>query len=403
MIGGSGIVDIAAAAFKADPWPVLARLRSEAAVSRVRAGTRPAWLITRYAEAVAALKDPALVKDKSAISGRTPMPRWMPAFAQALGRNMLDLDDPDHRRLRALVQPAFTPRLIERLRERVRTLSGELLDRMPERGTIDVIDEYAAPIPTTIIAEMLGIPPADRFRFRRWTEHIVVADTSDWAMLRAMPSILAFVRYLRRLIEDKRRNPADDVISALLAAEAEGDRLSADEVMAMAFLLIVAGHETTVNLIGNGILALIEHPDALLRIREDPAFVVPALEEILRFSGPLMISTERYARENLDLGGAKVRKGDLVYVSLAGANRDPAAFARPDRFDIGRAPNRHIAFGDGLHFCLGSALARMEGRVAIDAFVSRFGRLGLAEDRSRLAWKGGATLRGLHALKVSAR
>lgn len=394
-------LDIADAGFKADPWQSLARLRAYSPVAEVKAGKRRAWLITRYADATAALKHPALVKDKQNAFGRPAMPKWMPRSARALSRNMLDLDEPDHRRLRALVQPAFNPRLVERLRERVAALSDELLDQMKRGDTIDLIADYAAPIPTTVIAELLGVPPEDHFRFRQWTEKIVVADTSDWAMLRALPSIIGFIRYLRRLIAEKRRRPGEDVISSLLAAEAEADRLSADEVLAMAFLLLVAGHETTVNLIGNGILALIENPAELDSLRSDPSLAPSAVEEILRYSGPLMISTERYASDEISLGGATIPRGALVFVSLASANRDETAFPEADTFDIRRQPNRHLAFGDGQHFCLGSALARMEGQIAIAALATRFSHIRLAVDRRALNWKRGATLRGLEALPLS--
>ena len=394
-------IDIASPKFKSEPWAALARLRSEAAVSKVRVGRRTAWLVTRYGGGSAALKHPDLAKDKLRALGAQGLPRWMPAFVHALGRNMLDLDDPDHRRLRALVQPAFSPRLVDALRRRVEILSAELLDGIAERGRTDLIADYAEPIPTTIIAELLGIPVEDRIRFRRWTERIVVADTSNWAILRALPSIIAMIRYLRRLIERKRANPGDDIISSLLAAEAEGDRLNRDEVLAMAFLLLVAGHETTVNLIGNGILALLEHPQELQRLRDHPALIGSAVEEILRYSGPLMIATERYARADVEIGGSLVPRGSLVYVGLASANRDAAAFPDPDRFDIGRQPNRHLAFGDGLHFCLGSALARMEGQIAIQAFVGRFARVGPDADLGSLKWKGGATLRGVESLPLN--
>ena len=392
--------DIASPDFKADPWPTLARLRSEGPVAKIRLGRREAWLVTRYRDAIDALKHPALTKDKLLALGTMGLPRWMPASVRALSRNMLDLDDPDHRRLRALVQPAFNPRLVERLRARVESLSAELLDAIGKRGATDLIADYAAPIPTTIIAELLGIPTADRHRFRRWTERIVVADTSNRAMLAALPSIFAFVRYLRRLIEKKQAEPGDDVISALIAAEAEGEALSRDEVMSMAFLLLIAGHETTVNLIGNSVLALIENPIELERLRADPSLAASAVEEVLRYSGPLVIATERYALEDVAIGGRTIPRGALVYVGVASANRDPAAFPDADRFDIARHPNRHLAFGDGLHFCLGSALARMEGQVALGAFVKRFAGIRLAVDPRSLRWKGGATLRGLRALPL---
>jgi cytochrome P450 len=391
-------IDIAAPAFKADPWLTLARLRGERPVAEVRFGRRRAWLVTRYADASTALKHPGLVKDRLRALGVGGLPRWLPGSILAVSRNMLDVDDPDHRRLRALVQPAFNPRLVESLRGRVAALSEERLDAIAKQGSTDLIADYAAPIPTTVIAELLGIPVADRHRFRLWTERIVVADTSAWAMLRALPSIIAFIRYLRRLIDRKRGNPAEDVISVLLAAEADGDPLTADEVLAMAFLLLIAGHETTVNLIGNGVLALIEHPRELERLRADPSTIGTAVEEILRFSGPLMIATERYASEDIAIGGVAIPRGSLVYVGLASANRDPQTFADADRFDIGRQPNRHLAFGDGLHFCLGSALARMEGQVAIEAFVRKFAHI--ERKPGTLKWKGGSTLRGMESLPL---
>ena len=399
-------IDIAAPAFKADPYAALRRLREERPVAQVRVGRRRSvWLVTRYEDAVAALKHPLLIKDKFAMLAATGMPlgAWMPGFARPLARNMLDIDDPDHRRLRAIVQPAFNPRLIERMRARVAELTGELLDGLAARGSFDLVADYAMPLPTTIIAEMLGVPVRDRAKFHRWTRTIVLADSSNLAMLTALPSVWSFVRYLRRLIEEKRREPADDLISALVLAKAEGERLDADEVLAMAFLLLVAGHETTVNLIGNGMLALIEHPEALARLREDPEAVKPAVEEMLRYCGPLMTATERYASEELELGDTTIPQGSLVYVSVASANRDQAAFPQADQFLIGREPNRHLAFGHGMHFCLGSSLARLEGQIALGAFASRFPNVRLAVDRSRLRWKGGVTLRGLLSLPLAIR
>ena len=398
-------IDIAAPAFKADSYATLRRLREERPVAEVRVGRRRrVWLVSRYEDAVTALKHPLLIKDRFAMLAATGMPlgSWMPAFARPLARNMLDIDDPDHRRLRAIVQPAFNPRLIERMRARVTELTGQLLDGLAARGSFDLVADYAMPIPTTIIAEMLGVPVRDRAKFHRWSRTIVHADASNLAMLTALPSIWSFVRYLRRLIEEKRREPADDLISALIAAEAEGDRLSADEVLAMAFLLLVAGHETTVNLIGNGVLTLIEHSEALERLGREPEAVKPAVEEMLRFCGPLMTATERYASEDLELGGAAIPRGSLVYVSVASANRDEAAFPEADWFLIEREPNRHLAFGDGKHFCLGSALARMEGQIALGAFAERFPNARLTADRSRLRWKGGVTLRGLTSLPLAA-
>jgi cytochrome P450 len=247
-------VDITEASFKRDPHPLYAALRAEAGMVEVSAGRgRKVWLATRYESSVRLLKDERFVKDRSKVpGGRLP---WMPGFARPLARNMLDLDDPDHRRLRALVHQAFTPRLVEGMRGRIETLTRERLERAASRRRLDLIADFAVPIPTTIIAEMLGVPAPDRARFHRWTGAIVAADASPLAMARAVPAMWSFLRYLRRLIALKRTAPAEDLMSALIAAAEDDDRLNEDELVAMAFLLLVAGHETTVNLIGNGLRA----------------------------------------------------------------------------------------------------------------------------------------------------
>lgn len=391
-------IDIATKAFKRDPFPVYARLRSEAPVARIMAGGREAWLVTRYGEAAALLKDTRFVKDRGKVPGaRLP---WMPGFARPLARNMLDLDDPDHRRLRALVHQAFTPRLVELMRPRIESLTHAMLDRAAPRRRIDLIADFAIPIPTTIIAEMLGVPERDRERFHRWTGWIVRADVSTVAAVRALPAMFGFMRYLRGLIAAKRTAPGEDLLSALVATRAEdGDRLSEDELVAMAFLLLVAGHETTVNLIGNGLLALMRHPDQLAALAADPALRKPAVEELLRYDGPLVVSTERYAVEDTALGGATIPACATVYAGLAAANRDERAFENPDSLDIRRTPNRHLAFGDGMHFCAGAALARLEAQIAIGELVSRFPALALA-GHAPFEWKGGIVLRGLKRLPV---
>jgi len=391
--------DIASPAFKRDPFPVLARMRAECPVARLPAGGEMApWLVTRHADVVAFLKDERFAKDWENVPGaRLP---WTPAFARPLTRNMLDRDEPDHRRLRGLIQKAFTAEVVEGIRPRIQALSSELLDQAGRGGKVDLVRAYALPIPTIIISEMLGVPAGDRARFQRWTGIIVAADASQWAIVRAVPAIWRFIRYLRRLIAGKRRRPADDLLSALILASDGDDRLSEDELLAMAFLLIVAGHETTVNLISGGILTLLQHPGEAERLLAEPGLIEPAVEELLRYSGPLMTATVRFARHDLDLAGTRIPGGGLVYASLASANRDEAAWEHPDRLDLKRTPNRHVAFGDGSHFCAGAALARAEARIAILEFLRRFPG---ARVSGPLEWKPGIVLRGLKALPLDLR
>ncbi len=366
-------------------------------------GGRSVWLITRYEDAAAALKDPRLVKnpDNALMPGERSKQPWVPKFFRPLTRNMLDLDPPDHTRLRALVQKTFTPRMVEALRPRIEALTSQLLSDAGRRGRFDLIRDYAFPIPATVIAEMLGVPAEDRRRFRRWSSAIVASEPSGLRMLRAIPHAAAFVRYIRRLVKLRRRLPREDLISELVAVEEAGERLSEDELVAMIFLLLVAGHETTVNLIGNGTLALLSRPGALDEIRRRPELAVPAVEELLRYDGPLEMATERYAREDVAIGGVTIPRGSLTHVVLASANRDERQFRDPDDLVLSRQPNRHLAFGSGIHFCLGAPLARLEGQIAIRALADRVPSLRLAVDSSKLRWKRGLVLRGLEALPVT--
>jgi cytochrome P450 PksS len=325
----------------------------------------------------------------------------MPATLRALSRNMLDLDGPDHRRLRGLVQKAFTPAMVDGMRERVTAICDSLLDRLEIADRPDLIRDYALPLPVTIIAEILGVPEDQRRDFQRWSNAVVAADSSTWHLLRAIPSCLAFLRFLRKLVRRKRIDPGNDLLSRLTTVEEAGDHLSEDELLAMAFLLLIAGHETTVNLIGNGMLALLEHPAELERLRSDPRLMTSAVEEMLRFSSPLQMATERYAREDVVVSGVRIPRGSLVYVLLASANRDPSAFPDADRFDIAREPNRHLAFGFGIHFCLGAPLARAEGQIAIARLLQRFATVKLDVPTAKLRWRRGLILRGLESLQVS--
>jgi cytochrome P450 len=395
--------DLANPQFKANPYPFYARLRAEAPVWRTTLpDKRVAWLVTRYEDVAGVLRDDTFAKDRlNAMDPeqlrKTP---WVPGFLKPLERNMLDLDDPDHARLRALVSKAFTPRLIERLRGRIETLSEELLDVMEHKGGAELVGDYALPIPATVIAELLGVPAEDRRKFHRWSGKLVSV-SSGRDMLRALPAALAFTRYLRKIIERRRAEPGDDLLTALVRAEEAGDKLSEDEVLAMAFLLLVAGHETTVNLIASGALALLEHHEQAEALSSDPSLTKPAVEELLRYTSPVELATERYAREDVEIARTTIPRGELVLAVLGSANHDEREFEDPDVLNLTRNPNRHLAFGrGGVHHCLGAPLARMEGQIAISALLRRFPHARLAVAPETLRWRRGLFLRGLHMLPL---
>jgi cytochrome P450 len=340
-------VSIASSEFKAEPFPFYARLRSEAPVYHTKLpDRRNVWLVTRYSDVLSVLKDDRFGKDK--INARKPP--WLPPMFKPLLRNMLDVDVPDHTRLRSLVQKVFTARLIESLRERIQSLAEKLVTETQPKGRMDLIRDYAVPIPTTIIAEMLGVPAEDRHKFHRWSSTAISSTSSRWGIVFALPYAVAFLRYIRSLVKAKRENPKDDLVTALVQAEEAGDQLSEDELVAMIFLLLVAGHETTVNLIGNGTLSLLENPDQMNRLRENPALIKTAVEELLRYNGPLETATERYARMDTSVAGVMIPRGEMVLAVLASANRDEGQFKDADRLDLRREPNPHVAFGFGIHY-----------------------------------------------------
>lgn len=397
-------VDIASPTHKANPYPFYARLRAESPVLRVTMSDRQsAWLVTRYEDVAAVLKDQRFVKDKATAStaDQAAGQPWVPRMLRPLMRNMLDLDPPDHTRLRTLVQGAFRPRLVEAMRPRIELLAEELLVTARIRGSMDLIRDYALPIPTTIIAEMLGVPDADRHRFYRWSRSIVSATPSGWGMIKAIPSALAFLSYIRRLVAARRVRSREDLLGSLVHAEEAGAVLSEDELVAMVFLLLVAGYETIVNLIGNGMLALLMNPSQTQRLEDDPMLIKSAVEELLRYDSPLETATERYAREDVTMSGATIPRGGLVYAVLASANRDEQQFPNPNVLDLAREPNSHLSFGLGPHYCLGAPLARLEGQVAIGTLLSRLPGIRLSVRPESLRWRRGLVLRGLEALPVT--
>jgi cytochrome P450 len=390
--------------FKADPFPFYAQLRNEAPVCRVRLSrSRYAWLITRYDDVAAALKDERLVKNK--LNALTPeqidKQPWTPSFFQPLARNMLYLDVPDHTRLRSLVHKAFTPRLIEQMRARVQTISDTLLDAAIQKGRMDLIHDYALPIPTIVITDMLGVPATDQDKFHRWSNALVSANQTGLSVFKMIPHVVSFLAYIRKLIKEKRAAPQDDLTSALVQVEDAGEQLSEDELVAMIFLLLVAGHEMTVNLIGNGMLALLRHPDQMQQLRQDPSRIRSAVEELLRFDSPVALATDRYAREDVEVAGVTIPRGELVYTVLASANRDERQFPNPDTLDLTRDPNKHVAFGNGIHYCLGAPLARMEGQIAINTLLCRLPHVQLSVTPQMLRWRRGVLLHSLKALPVA--
>jgi cytochrome P450 len=396
-------LNIASSQFKATAYQTYARLRAEAPVARVALpDKREAWLVTRYDDVLAALRDERLVKNlaNAMASEEQKKQPWVPGIFRPLGNVLSNLDGADHRRLRALVQQAFTPRLIERMRTRAEQVSDKLLDAAQPRGRMELIREYARPLPATIIAEILGIPATDRRAFQRWSNALIAASESPLFALRALLPIVSFLRYIRRLVRERRATPRDDLVSALVQAKEAGDKLNEDELLAMIFLLIVAGYETTVNLIGNGTLALLQHPDQLAKLRTDPALIASAVEELLRYTSPVGTTTDRYAREELTIAGESIPRGALAILVVASANRDERHFPNADTLDITRAPNKHLTFGWGSHYCIGAPLARLEGAIAINALLRRCPNLHLAAAPDTLRWRPGLEMYGLQALPV---
>ncbi|MET9291395.1 cytochrome P450 [Streptomyces sp. NPDC003077] len=390
------IVDLGAYGqdFVADPYPYYAKLRAEGPVHFVRLPDgQEAWLVVGYDEVRSVLADQRLSKDWTTY-GATEATEEEKTLV-----NMLDSDPPEHTRLRKLVAKEFTSRRVEALRPRVQSITDELVDAMlasPD-GRADLVEALAFPLPMTVICELLGVPDLERDDFRAWSNEMV-APTSQEA---AEAAQRAMARYLPVLIEEKRHNPGDDLLSALIrTSDEDGDRLAGEELTGMAFLLLVAGHETTVNLISNGVRALLQHPEQLAALRADPSLLDNAVEEMLRYDGPVETATWRFTTEPIEVGGAVIPARAMVLVALASADRDPERFAAADDFDITRDARGHVAFGHGIHFCLGAPLARMEGRIAVRTLLDRCPGLALDAEPDALKWRSGMLIRGTEQLPV---
>ena len=316
---------------------------------------------------------------------------------------MLDLDPPDHTRLRSLVHKAFTPGLVEQIRSRTQSVADELLDRAVSVDEMDLIRDFALPLPMTIITEILGVPAKDHDKFHSWSQAVVSLSSPNptlRGMLRVIPGVWKFIRYLRQFFKLRRHDPQDDLVSALIKAEEAGDKLNEDELLAMVFLLLIAGHETTVNLIGNETLALIENPNEMRRLQSEPSLIKPAVEELLRYTSPVFTTTERYAHEDATIHGVTIPRGEMTLGVIGAANRDENVFENPNELQITRDPNRHLSFGQGIHFCLGAPLARMEGQIAFTTLLRRLPNLRLKTPSNSLRWRPSIFLRGLAALPV---
>jgi hypothetical protein len=384
-----------------NPYPLYRRLREKDPVHRSRLDDL--WILTRYDEINAVLRDPRFSADDRTVKGYEANRRKMIAAGLIDNReevpSMLRMDPPDHTRLRSLVSKAFTPRAIESLRPRVEGLVREMLDEAEARGEMDIVTDLGVPLPIIVIAEMLGIPAEDREHFKRWSDGVargLNANTMEQVRVAGVAS-KELEEYLRPIAEERRANPREDLLSSLLAAEESGDKLSMDEVFSTVILLLVAGNETTTNLIGNGMLALLEHPSELRRLGDQPELIESAIEELLRWDSPVQ-ATSRNAKEDMEFAGRKINKGAQLILHLGAANRDPAHFPDPNRLDLGRQENRHLSFSHGVHYCLGAPLARLESQVAIGQLAARFPSM--RRKPVDLEWADNIILHGIKSLPV---
>ncbi|WJH29383.1 cytochrome P450 [Paenibacillus sp. CC-CFT742] len=378
--------------FTQNPYPVYEKLRETDPVFKVMFPHGEfGWIITRYEDAVEVLKDQRFSKDVAK--------RYGPENQTVFVNNMLFSDPPDHRRLRGLVQKAFTPKLVADMRSHIQDIADDLLNKIGSRDKMNLIDEYAFPLPIIVISEILGVPVEDQDKFRVWSNSIIDASSSDHAEMFEQHA-KEFTEYLTDWFAKVRKNPGKDLISQLVIAEESGQQLTENELLGVVSLLIIAGHETTVNLIGNGVLALLEHPEQRDLLIQKPELIHNAVEEMLRYNGPVEFSTSRWALEDVEFRGQNIAKGELVIVALDSANRDTEKFKDADIFDITREKSQHLAFGKGIHLCLGAPLARLEGEIAISTLLARYPEMQLQTDVTELEWRPGMIVRGLKELPV---
>jgi hypothetical protein len=385
-----------------DPYPVYARLRAEAPVYFSQA--LQSWLLTRYQDVLAAFRDPRLSSRLTSSYGQQLPPAILERLAPVL-RNLsswvIFTDKPVHTRLRGLINKAFTPRMTENLRPRIQALVDELLDAVAPAARMDIIADLANPLPVIVIGEMMGLPREDRHLLKSWSDMLVgflgAVHQSPEMFEEAVRGITSMEDYLRQVIAERRKRPGEDLISQLLAAEEQGAILDEQELLSTCSLVLFGGHETTTNLIGNAVHALLEHPDQLETLRREPGAVASAIEEVLRFDSPVQRQI-RLTAEDVEVGGQRIPQGQAVVLMIGSANRDPAQFPEPDRMNVLRKENRHLTFGMGAHFCVGASLGRLEAQLALDAVLRRFPGLKRAEGPPRRVEN--LSLRGLASLPV---
>ncbi|AJO19236.1 cytochrome P450 [Bacillus paralicheniformis] len=394
--------ELSSAAFKHNAYDFYKNTRGSRSVYPVSMGDLgEGWLITRYDDAVRILKDARMKKNYENVFTEEELENFSAlGNEEPLSKHMLNLDPPDHGRLRSLVQKAFTPRMILQLEGRIQQIADSLLDEAEPNHSMNLVDDYAFPLPIIVISEMLGIPVEDRQKFRVWSQAIIDFSDTPESLEEYKHKIGEFAEYLEYLVRKKREEPAEDLVSSLIQAESEGTRLSIEELYSTIMLLIVAGHETTVNLITNMTFALLNHPDQLEKLRQNPDLIDSAIEEALRFYSPVELTTLRWAAEPFTLHGQEIKRKDVIIVSLASANRDDTVFPNADRFDIERKDNRHLAFGHGSHFCLGAPLARLEAKIAIQTLLRRFEHIEIKGEREQIKWKGNFLMRALEELPL---
>ncbi len=396
-------IDLRSREFRVDPYPIYDLLRQYAPV--VFRDELNMWVVSRYADVTAILRDRRFGRTIDHVltreqRGVPPKPQHRRAFDMLSENSMFDKEPPDHTRLRGLVHKAFTPRRVENLREAVQSTADMLLDEVQSKGSMDVLADFAVPLPVTVIAELLGVPEEERGLLRNWSQTIVamyeLAPTAEQERA-AIQAATEFTEYLHKLAAQRRQQPKDDLMTALVEAEEAGDRLSEDELIATCILLLNAGHEATVNVIGNGLYALFRNPDQLQLLQENPSLNTSAVEELLRYDTPVQLF-RRFALEDVPFGDVTFRQGQEIALLFGSANRDPERFPNPDAVDISRSENPHIAFSLGVHYCLGAPLARMELQIAFATLMRRFPDLALAQEPQ---YRDSVVIRGLESLQVN--
>ncbi|EEM35071.1 Cytochrome P450 [Bacillus thuringiensis serovar thuringiensis str. T01001] len=396
-------INLASAQFKEDAYEIYKESRKKQPilfVNQVEIGKE--WLITRYEDALPLLKDNRLKKDWTNVFSQDIKNMYLSVDnSDHLTTHMLNSDPPNHSRLRSLVQKAFTPKMIAQLDGRIERIADDLISDIERKGTLNLVDDYSFPLPIIVISEMLGIPKEDQAKFRIWSHAVIASPETPEEIKETEKQLSEFITYLQYLVDIKRKEPKEDLVSALILAESEGHKLSARELYSMIMLLIVAGHETTVNLITNTVLALLENPNQLQLLKDNPKLIDSAIEEGLRYYSPVEVTTARWAAEPFQIHHQTIQKGDMVIIALASANRDETVFENPEIFDITRENNRHIAFGHGSHFCLGAPLARLEAKIAITTLFNRMPELKIKGNREEIKWQGNYLMRSLEELPLT--